>query len=205
MTETVYSNIPREACVSFMQRVEKVSRTAWLDGDKPVVGIKKLLNRNPNDAMFSIVYDGAALALTFRATPTDYLYVGSATLITATKHYQPIIVPKEIKVVYIAGPFRGENAWAVERNIRAAEELAFKVACRGYYPLCPHTMTRFFNGTLTDEFWLAATMELLRRSDALLTVGQDWGRSDGTVGEVEEAIDVLHIPAYHNIMDLERK
>ena len=204
MTEPIYSNIPREECIPFMRGIEKVSRVAWLDGDRPLVGIKKVLNDHPEDRTFSIMYNGTALGLSFKAVRMAYVYTSSTHLIQTTRELQPIIVPKEIKVVYIAGPFRGENAWKVERNIRAAEELAFRVAARGYYPLCPHTMTRFFNGTLTDKFWLDSIMELLRRSDALLTVGQDWEHSTGTMGEITEAI-TIEIPVYHNIMDLERK
>lgn len=30
-----------------------------------------------------------------------------------------------MKKIYIAGPYRGSNAWDVEQNIRMAEELGF--------------------------------------------------------------------------------
>ena len=102
--------------------------------------------------------------------------------------------------VYIAGPFRGADSWRVEQNIRRAEELAMAVAEVGFNPICPHTNTRFFNGTLTDEFWLAATMETLRRCDAVLFT-EDWRRSVGARAELEEARR-LGIPEFFAVQDL---
>lgn len=100
-------------------------------------------------------------------------------------------------VVFIAGPFRGETAWEVERNIRRAEDLAFEVAVAGAMPLCPHTNTRFFDGTLTDEFWLDGTMELLRRCDAVIMT-DDWKRSSGARAEKAEAARI-GIPVFENL------
>lgn len=91
-----------------------------------------------------------------------------------------------MKVVYVAGPFRGSDSWQVENNIRSAENAAFLVACLGAMPMCPHTMTRYFDGTLTDSFWLDGTMELLRRCDAIYMTG-DWENSSGSVAEKAEA------------------
>ncbi len=39
-----------------------------------------------------------------------------------------------MKCVYIAGPFRGETSWEVEKHIRHAEELAYEVARLGAMP-----------------------------------------------------------------------
>jgi hypothetical protein len=89
-------------------------------------------------------------------------------------------------VVFIAGPFRGADAWTVEQNVRVAEVAAYQVANLGAMPLCPHTNTRFFDGTLTDEFWLEGTLELMRRCDVVLMVG-GWRESSGALGEREEA------------------
>ena len=104
------------------------------------------------------------------------------------------------RVVYIAGPFRGKDAWAVERNVRRAEELAYAVWAVGGVALCPHTNTRFFDGTLTDEIWLEGTLELLRRCDAVL-LAPGWQLSAGTLGEIEEA-NRLRLPVFHNIQVL---
>ncbi len=91
-----------------------------------------------------------------------------------------------MKVVYIAGPFRGKNAWEVEQNIRRVEKLGFQVAQLGASPLMPHTNTRFFDGTLDDRYWLEATLELMRRCDAVLFTA-DWMRSTGAQEEEKEA------------------
>jgi hypothetical protein len=88
-----------------------------------------------------------------------------------------------IPVVYIAGPFRGPTPWDVECNVRHAEALSLEVARLGAMPLCPHTATRFFDHQLTDDFWLAGTMELLARCDGMVLV-PGWERSTGSRGEV---------------------
>lgn len=106
----------------------------------------------------------------------------------------------KVKVVYIAGPFRGANAWEVERNIRRAEEVAFQVASIGGMPLCPHTNTRFFDGTLTGRFWLDGTLELMRRCDAVLFL-PTWEQSAGAKAEHDEAV-FLQIPRFFDIGEL---
>ena len=89
-----------------------------------------------------------------------------------------------IPTVYIAGPFRAENAWEIEQNIRHAEEWGLRVAEMGCAPLIPHTNTRFFHGTMTDQFWLDATMALLRITDAAFFI-PGWVKSTGAKAEFE--------------------
>lgn len=105
-----------------------------------------------------------------------------------------------MKVVFVCGKFRGANAWDVENNIRRAEELGFAVAELGAMPMIPHTNTRFFNGTLTDEFWLAGTTELLKRCDALITV-PNYPDSEGARAEIRYALD-HDIPVFHSLVRL---
>lgn len=95
---------------------------------------------------------------------------------------------KKIPLVYIAGPYRAKDGWELERNIRAAEERAFFVATAGGAPACPHSMFRFFDRTLTDEYWIAATLRMLMACDAIW-VAADWRGSEGTIGEFEYARD----------------
>ena len=101
-----------------------------------------------------------------------------------------------MKLIYIAGPYRGENAHEVEMNIRAAEEWILPLAKLGVVPQCVHSMYRYFDGTMTGEFWLDATMEVMRRCDAVLLVGQ-WAVSEGSVKEREEA-ERLGIRVFEN-------
>jgi hypothetical protein len=106
-----------------------------------------------------------------------------------------------MKVVYIAGKFRGADAWEVHQNVQEALIVAFEVAAIGAMPLTPHANTFCFDGTLTDQFWLEGTLELLRRSDAVMTVW-NWESSSGAKAEIEEAKEKLHIPVFHQISDL---
>ena len=105
-----------------------------------------------------------------------------------------------MKVVYIAGPFRGATPWDVEQNVRRAEALALEVARMGAMPLCPHANTRHFDGQLTAEFWLEGTLELLRRCDAVLLV-PGWETSSGTKAEVAEA-ERLGSPVFEHLWQL---
>lgn len=100
-----------------------------------------------------------------------------------------------MKVVYVAGPFRGKTPWDVELNIRHAEELALAVARAGAMPLCPHTMTRYFDRQCTDEFWLIGTLELLRRCDAIILT-DTWEKSEGAAGEKKEAL-LKNMPIFY--------
>lgn len=99
------------------------------------------------------------------------------------------------KVIYVAGPYRARTRWEIEKNIRRAEEFGFRLAEEfGVVPLIPHTMYRNFDGELTDEFWLDATLELLERCDAIyMCIG--WDTSFGSIDEHKRAQE-LNIPIF---------
>lgn len=100
-----------------------------------------------------------------------------------------------MKVIYIAGKYRGPNAWAIEQNIRAAEEVAAKVWAMGHAALCPHANARhMLEGLISDEAALAGTLELMRRCDAVVLV-PNWRDSEGARAEVAEA-DRLGLPVF---------
>lgn len=92
-----------------------------------------------------------------------------------------------MKIIYIAGPFRGKNGWEVEKNVRRAEEFAFEILEMGGGVICPHTNTRFFDGTLEDSFWLDMYLELIERCDAVAMM-PSWFNSAGATTEREHAI-----------------
>jgi len=104
-------------------------------------------------------------------------------------------------VVYVAGPYRGADAWEIEENIRRAERLSLDVWRLGAVALCPHTNTRFFQGALPDAMWLEGDLELLSRCDAVLLT-PDWARSRGATLErafaeergipIFETLEALH-------------
>lgn len=89
-----------------------------------------------------------------------------------------------MKKIYIAGPFRGTNRW---RNIDHARRYAFFVASLGGVPICPHTMWGDFDGTLTDDFWLRACIELMESCDAIYML-DGWQQSRGALGELDHAL-----------------
>lgn len=101
-------------------------------------------------------------------------------------------------MIYVAGPFRAKpdvtNQWVQEQNIRKAEQVSWDLFFMGAAPICPHTMTRFFQGSLPDEVFLQADLDIIRRCDAIYLV-DGWERSVGTRAElalaVELNIDVL--------------
>ena len=107
-----------------------------------------------------------------------------------------------MKVIYIAGKYRGPNAWAVEQNIRAAEEVAARVWAMGMVALCPHANSRHMEGVASDEVFLAGTLELMRRCDAVLLV-PNWRDSEGARAEVAEA-ERLGLPVFGRGGNVER-
>lgn len=102
-----------------------------------------------------------------------------------------------MKVIYVAGPFRGAHAWAVEQNVRRAEAVAYEVFAAGHVALCPHTNTRFFDGSLPDQIFIDGTLELMRRCDAVIVL-PNYARSQGTRGEIAEAERLGKPVAYLN-------
>lgn len=88
-----------------------------------------------------------------------------------------------MKVVYVAGPFTAPTAWGIEQNVRVAEEAGLRVAEMGASALVPHTMGRHLVGTITPAYWYEATLALMLKCDAVLTVDA-WGSSNGATNEV---------------------
>lgn len=99
-----------------------------------------------------------------------------------------------LPLIYIAGKFRGPTPLDVRRNVEAARDVGYCVALHGGYPVIPHTMTADFDKLLTDDFWLAGTMEMLRRCDAVMMVG-GWPASVGATAERDEAVR-LALPVF---------
>lgn len=91
-----------------------------------------------------------------------------------------------IPVVYIAGPYRAGNNWAIEQNVRRAEALSLATWRAGAAAICPHTISRFFQGAAADSVWLQGDLALLRRCDAVRVV-EGWEQSTGTCAEIRAA------------------
>lgn len=103
-----------------------------------------------------------------------------------------------MKRIYIAGPFTADNRWDLECNIGRAEAVALQVArCCNAVPVCPHSMYRDFEGTMTPEFWYEATEELLACCYAMIVVGH-WWESKGCLRERAYA-DAHGIPVFEDV------
>ena len=107
-----------------------------------------------------------------------------------------------MKLIYVAGKYRGATPWDVEWNIRAAEELGLEVARLGAIPLIVHTQYRFFQGQLPDEFWIEGTLEQMRRCDGAIFL-PNWRESTGARGERDECLR-LKIEIFDTLSQLDR-
>jgi len=105
-----------------------------------------------------------------------------------------------MKVVYVAGPFRAANDFEVDVNIRRAEEVGLEAAKLGCSVVIPHANTRNFHHHMPEPVMLDATLELMRRCDALILV-EGWQDSQGTRDEMCEA-SFLGIPVFHTLFGL---
>lgn len=106
-------------------------------------------------------------------------------------------------VVYVAGPYRAKTVQGVELNIQSARRVGIEAARRGWSPIIPHSNTGHLDlaaPDLDDQFWLDATMETLRRCDAVVLV-PGWQRSSGTLAEIDEATR-LGMPVYKCVEQL---
>lgn len=102
-----------------------------------------------------------------------------------------------MKVAYVAGPFRGPDAWAIEQNIRRAEEIALQLWKRGFAVVCPHANTRFFQGAAPDDVWLRGDLEILSRCDCIVMT-PEWYRSAGAREEHRFA-EERGIPIFYSV------
>lgn len=95
----------------------------------------------------------------------------------------------EVRLYYVAGPFSAPDRAGVERNIKLAECVGIELAQLGLMPLVPHCNTSApeFEDAQPYQFWIDGTLELLKRSDVLVTV-PGWEQSSGARGEVAWAL-----------------
>jgi len=105
-----------------------------------------------------------------------------------------------LPVVYIAGKYRAPTPWQVLGNVRAAQEAALTVWKLGAVALCPHSNTGLFDNECPDDVWLAGDIELLRRSDAVLMIG-DWRESSGASAEYKLAVEI-GLPVFEHVRRL---
>lgn len=102
-----------------------------------------------------------------------------------------------MRVVYVAGPYTGADGWVVACNVHRAEALGREVARLGAAPLIPHSIGARMSGTESYEYWCAATLEMMRRCDAVVFT-PDWHDSKGARGEHAEAVKI-GLPIFYDL------
>ncbi len=105
-----------------------------------------------------------------------------------------------MKVIYIAGKYRGQSEWQVKQNIQHAEKAAMRLWQKGYAVICPHLNTAFFGGGCDDSVWLEGDLEILKRCDAIYML-TGWTDSEGSRAEFQLAKD-MGKDIYYEIDDL---
>lgn len=105
-----------------------------------------------------------------------------------------------MKVMFVAGPYRSTDEWAVFQNIRRAEALSLELWNLGLAVICPHKNTEHFGGAAPDRLWLDGALEMVRRSDAVVCT-PDWECSTGARGEIAYARQ-HGIPVFHSVLEV---
>lgn len=103
-------------------------------------------------------------------------------------------------LIYVAGPYRAATRDDIARNIDAARVVGISAAALGWFPVIPHANTAHMELALPglgDDFWLAGTLEMMERCDAVVLV-PGWENSAGTLGEIARA-DELRIPIFRTL------
>lgn len=109
-----------------------------------------------------------------------------------------------MKVIYIAGPYTAPCNWQIQENINRAMAAGKLVADMGAMPLIPHSNTPLvFCGLKDPKFWYDGTMELMRRSDAILLI-EGWEDSTGSCNERTEAVN-RNVPVFFKQMMVHSK
>jgi len=93
-----------------------------------------------------------------------------------------------IKLVYIAGPYRGDGTPdCIHENIQVARIIAKKYWQAGYAVICPHMNSAYMDGVCPDETFLEGAIEILKRCDGIVMM-PNWQQSAGSRDELNMAI-----------------
>jgi len=87
-----------------------------------------------------------------------------------------------LKIVYIAGPYRGKTDDEVYENIQQARRYTKKYLQQGYAVFCPHLNTAFFSGVVHEDHFIQMGLEILSRCDILVLI-PGWIASGGSQTE----------------------
>ena len=107
----------------------------------------------------------------------------------------------DIPLIYVAGPYSAPSAHMREINIQGAWRLGAQVAAVGAMPIVPHMSSAHLDGLQSQEWWIAATLELMKRCDAVIFT-PNYVSSKGSLGEEDEARR-LKIPRFYSVVGLD--
>ncbi len=96
-----------------------------------------------------------------------------------------------MKVIYVAGRYRGESWNEVWENIIHARTEARKLWLQGWAVICPHANSIFMDGKEgeTDGVFLNGDLEIIRRCDAIYML-DNWKESSGAKEELRLAVSL---------------
>ena len=120
---------------------------------------------------------------------------------------------KNRRLVYIAAPYSPPASWskllrmlfgwlAVWWHTRLALQAARQVAKAGGFPITPHQIGRNIENIGDYLFWIAGTLDLALRCDAIYAV-PGWEKSKGAVGEIRAA-DRDRLPVFYSLDELKK-
>ncbi len=109
-----------------------------------------------------------------------------------------------MKIIYVAGPYKGYNHHDILQNILNASRLSIECWKKGWAVICPHKNTAGFDACqtidITDDTWIQGDIEILKRCDAIIMT-HDWKDSIGATKEHNIAKE-RNMEVYYHIQRL---
>ena len=106
-----------------------------------------------------------------------------------------------MKIIYTAGPYRGEGWNAVFENICRARTAARKLWVKGWAVICPHANTWFMDGPdIPAMTFIEGDLEIVARCDAIFML-PGWERSEGARLEYLQALK-FELPIYLSVEEV---
>jgi len=107
-----------------------------------------------------------------------------------------------ILLVYVAAPYRAPTVLGVLGNIARATGVSHDIMrrCPDVLAVVPQLNTALCDELRPDAWWLAATLRLMRRCDAVFVGGPE---TQGVRQEIEEA-RASGMPVFRCLRDIER-
>lgn len=113
---------------------------------------------------------------------------------------------KDIKVIYVAGPYTADTKEQKQLNLDKSEELAKSLTLFGYSCIIPHKLTAFWDYDENfidwkESDWLnRCCFPILKKCDALILT-EGWQKSSGCLKEIDFCTN-NNIPIYKSIKQL---